>query len=71
MIRVPVWVDAHRYTSLFEAAIDNEFSLSNFLKKIKQNSGAPIKYSGHTVILDSWLKSHPEYNLESDTRRNR
>ena len=65
MISVPVWVDENCYASLFEAAIDNEFSLSNFLKKIKQNSGAPVKYSGHTVILDSWLKSHPEYDFDA------
>ena len=67
MIRVPVWVDGHRYASLFEAAIDNEFSYHMLHQKIKQNSGVPIKYSGHTIILDSWLKEHPEYDY---TRRN-
>jgi hypothetical protein len=66
LLRLPVWVDTQFYTSLFAAAIDNEFSVSNFIKKIKQNSGSPFKYSGHTIILDSWLKEHPEYKSKSD-----
>ena len=24
----------------------------------------PVKYSGHTVVLESWVKQHPEYKLE-------
>jgi len=66
LLRLPVWVDTQFYTSLFAAAVDNEFSYHMLHQKIKQNSGSPIKYSGHTIILDSWLKEHPEYKSKSD-----
>lgn len=27
-----------------------------------KNDG-PVTYSGHSVVLESWVKNHPEYKL--------
>ena len=28
-----------------------------------KNDG-PVMYSGHMVVLESWVKQHPEYKLQ-------
>lgn len=59
----PVYVDGTRYDSLFQAAIDFEFSYYQFYTKVMNYDG-PVIYSGHTVVLESWVKQHPEYKLQ-------
>lgn len=58
----PVYVDGIRYFSLCQAAIDFEFSYYQFYTKVMKNDG-PVTYSGHSVVLESWVKKHPEYKL--------
>ncbi len=58
----PVYVDGKRYFSLCEATIDFGFSYYQFYTKVMKNDG-PITYSGHQVVLESWVKEHPEYKL--------
>lgn len=58
-----VYVDGLYFFSLFQAAIDFEFSYAQFYTKVMSKDG-PVKYSGHTVVLESWVKQHPEYKLE-------
>lgn len=59
----PVFVDGKRYFSLCQAAIDFEFSYYQFYTKVMNNGGKPITYSGHSVVLESWVNEHPEYKL--------
>ena len=58
----PVYVDGIRYFSLCQAAIDCEFSYAQFYTKVMKGDG-PVKYSGHVVVLESWVQEHPEYKL--------
>ncbi|MBP5696956.1 MAG: hypothetical protein J6X11_09990 [Treponema sp.] len=57
-----VYVDGRYYSSLFQAAIDFEFSYCSFYTKVMKHDG-PVSYSGHQVVLMSWVESHPEYKL--------
>lgn len=58
----PVYVDGIYFCSLCQAAIDFEFSYRQFYAKVMENTG-PVIYSGHMVVLESWVKKHPEYKL--------
>lgn len=58
-----VYVDGLYFFSLCQAAIDFEFSYSMFYTKVINHDG-PVTYSGHTVVLESWVKQHPEYKLQ-------
>lgn len=57
-----VYVDGRRYDSLFQAAVDFEFGYCWFYTKIMQSDG-PVMYSKHQVVLEAWVKAHPEYKL--------
>lgn len=64
-----VYIDGHLYESIFSASIDFEFSFSNLCKAIKKSDGAPVKYSGHTIVLTDWLEQHPEYEMKKGEQK--
>lgn len=47
--------------------IDFEISFSTVFQKLRKNNFAPITYSGHTIVLASWLEQHPEYDITGKT----
>lgn len=67
---ISCYVDGRRYNSLYAAAIDFEIDFKWIYIKLSRNNNEPVTISGHKIVLEIWLKSHPEYDLESDTRRN-
>lgn len=57
------YCDGRLYKSLFSLSIDFEFSYKWIFEKLKKNHGAPTQYAGHTIVLESWLAEHPEYQF--------
>ena len=51
-----VFVDNILYKSLFQAAIENEFS-ANFYRRFKKAKGQPFRFKGHSVVALSFLES--------------
>lgn len=60
--KTPVIIDGNYYSSLSEAAIENEFSCSTFIKAVLNAETSSFKYKKHSVtILTSPYKD--EINL--------
>lgn len=51
-----VFVDNVLYKSLFQAAIENEFS-ANFYRRFKKSKGQPFRFKGHFVMSLSFFDS--------------
>ena len=67
----PVYVDNQYYSSLFSAAVDNDFSVSMFIQKVLKAESFPIYYKHHTVILaDKIPKKKRKANLKNKKRGN-
>lgn len=62
----PIYVDGHRYKSIFQASIDAEITFCWLAKKLAKNNGAPIKINNHHIVAESWLKKHPDYSYDKD-----
>lgn len=62
------YCDGKMYESLFQLAVDYELSYSSLFQKIKRHNGNPVRYSGHTIVLESYLAGHPEYDIEKDRK---
>lgn len=49
--KTPVIIDGNYYSSLSEAAIENEFSSSTFIKAVLNAKATSFKYKKHSVTL--------------------
>lgn len=49
--KTPVIVDGNYYSSLSEAAIENEFSCSTFIKAVLNAETSSFKYKKHSVTI--------------------
>jgi hypothetical protein len=67
----PCYINGRKYRSLFSAAIDCELNYSWLIMKLKKNKYAPIKINKIEIILEDWVKKHPEYNYKPATPEGR
>ncbi len=49
--KTPVIIDGNYYSSLSEAAIENEFSSSTFIKAVLNAKATSFKYKKHSVTI--------------------
>lgn len=65
---IPCFCDGIKYKSLFALSIDFEINYSWLFWKLKKTNGAPVTISGHTIVLESWLTAHPEYQFGKEEK---
>lgn len=60
---IQIYIDGHRYRSIFEAAVDTGLTYWLIAAKLKQSSGGPCFIKKHEIISESWLLNNVNWLL--------
>ncbi len=62
---IQIYVDGHRYRSLFAAAVDTGLSFCYLAKKIMTYGGSPIVIKNKTIVSEKWILENPPYLIKN------